>query len=80
LLAALSVSESWRESLQRKWVNIFIGQKSHTSKVLTPIITELTKKRTKTTMPDIVKYVIGGVAGAVIGGAIGYFGKCSGST
>jgi hypothetical protein len=48
--------------------------------VLTPIITELTKKGTKTTMPDIVKYVIGGVAGAVIGGAIGYFGKCSGST
>ncbi len=28
----------------------------------------------------IVRYVIGALAGAAIGGAIGYFGKCSGST
>jgi hypothetical protein len=40
----------------------------------------INKEKGKITMPDIVKYVIGGVAGAVIGGAIGYFGKCSGST
>lgn len=28
----------------------------------------------------VMKYVIGAVAGAVIGGIVGYFGKCSGST
>ena len=27
-----------------------------------------------------MRYAIGAVAGAVIGGIIGYFGKCSGST
>jgi len=28
----------------------------------------------------LMKYIIGAAAGAVIGGVIGYFGKCSGST
>jgi hypothetical protein len=32
------------------------------------------------TLSFIAKYALGVIAGAVIGGAIGYFGKCAGST
>jgi membrane protein DedA with SNARE-associated domain len=38
------------------------------------------KEKNKTGKTMIWKYIIAGVLGAVIGGAIGYFGKCSGST